>query len=178
MLIAALYLIVTNILVARVSYAAAILFYILGLSLIVINIVMVIEAISWYILVKDYARPYFMLGFGRSWPSDENRTLNEITVFRRFVIYTVLSGAVTCSVAAFRLSAFHDISTKLVSEAKRSACCGRIYFVMSTLSTVGYGDIVPESDTGRLIAMLIMLQSFMLLSFLLSVVLSIMSRDR
>jgi hypothetical protein len=44
------------------------------------NIALIIEAVSWYAVVRGYARPYFMLGFGRTWKGQEIVALDEITV--------------------------------------------------------------------------------------------------
>jgi hypothetical protein len=165
----------TDVFLRRVSYWHALLLYVLGLSLIAMNIAIAIEAISWYVLVRSYARPYFMLGFGRSWTGEENVALNEITVFRRIATYAVLASAVACSVAAYRMGSFNNISQDagVLGEAER--LLEATYFSMVTLATVGYGDIVPTADSGRVIVIFIIFQSFLLVGFLLSLLLNVTS---
>jgi hypothetical protein len=75
-----LHLLVTNVLLTTVQRWHAYTLYGLALSLVLMNIALIIEAVSWYVVVRGYARPYFMLGFGRTWKGQEIVALDEITV--------------------------------------------------------------------------------------------------
>ena len=48
-----------------------------------------------------------------------------------------------------------------------------LWFSISTVTTVGYGDIVPESGAGRLVASVLMLTGLGLIPLITSVVVSI-----
>ena len=53
-----------------------------------------------------------------------------------------------------------------------------LWFSISTVTTVGYGDIVPESGAGRLVASALMLTGLGLIPLITSVVVSILVAQR
>jgi voltage-gated potassium channel len=53
-----------------------------------------------------------------------------------------------------------------------------LWFAVTTVSTVGYGDYVPESDLGRVVAGVLMLTGLGLIPLITSVVVSIMVAQR
>ena len=53
-----------------------------------------------------------------------------------------------------------------------------LWFSVTTVSTVGYGDIVPESGAGRIVAAALMLTGLALIPMITSVVVSILSSQR
>ena len=53
-----------------------------------------------------------------------------------------------------------------------------LWFSISTVTTVGYGDIVPESGAGRLVASALMLTGLGLIPLITSVVVSILVSQR
>jgi voltage-gated potassium channel len=53
-----------------------------------------------------------------------------------------------------------------------------LWFSVTTVSTVGYGDLVPESDAGKLVATGLMLTGLGLIPLITSVVVSILVSQR
>jgi voltage-gated potassium channel len=53
-----------------------------------------------------------------------------------------------------------------------------LWWAVSTVSTVGYGDVVPESTGGRLVGALLMLTGLSLIPVITSVVVSILVSQR
>jgi voltage-gated potassium channel len=53
-----------------------------------------------------------------------------------------------------------------------------LWFSITTVSTVGYGDYVPESDGGRFVASALMLAGVSLIPLITSIVVSIMVAQR
>jgi voltage-gated potassium channel len=53
-----------------------------------------------------------------------------------------------------------------------------LWFAVTTVSTVGYGDVVPESGEGRLVASALMLTGLGLIPLITSVVVSILVSQR
>jgi voltage-gated potassium channel len=53
-----------------------------------------------------------------------------------------------------------------------------LWFAITTVSTVGYGDLVPESAAGRLVASALMLTGLALIPLITSVVVSILVSQR
>jgi voltage-gated potassium channel len=53
-----------------------------------------------------------------------------------------------------------------------------LWFSVTTVSTVGYGDYVPESGAGRLVAAVLMLTGLALIPMITSVVVSILATQR
>jgi voltage-gated potassium channel len=53
-----------------------------------------------------------------------------------------------------------------------------LWFSVTTVSTVGYGDYVPESGAGRIVAAALMLTGLALIPLLTSVVVSILASQR
>jgi hypothetical protein len=91
------------------------------------------------------------------------------------ITYGLFSAALACSVAQVRFQAFNNVGSAIGVANEAQRFLKTTYFSMTTLATVGYGDITPASDAGRVIAMLIMIQGFLLLGFVLSLLLSVTS---
>ena len=53
-----------------------------------------------------------------------------------------------------------------------------MWFAVTTVSTVGYGDYVPESSAGRLVASVLMLTGLGLIPLITSVVVSVLISQR
>jgi voltage-gated potassium channel len=53
-----------------------------------------------------------------------------------------------------------------------------LWFAVTTVSTVGYGDYVPESGAGRIVAAALMLTGLALIPMVTSVVVSILASQR
>jgi len=53
-----------------------------------------------------------------------------------------------------------------------------LWFSVTTVTTVGYGDYVPESDGGRLVAAALMLAGVSLIPLITSIVVSVMVAQR
>ena len=53
-----------------------------------------------------------------------------------------------------------------------------LWFAVTTVSTVGYGDYVPESGAGRIVAAALMLMGLALIPMITSVVVSILASQR
>ena len=53
-----------------------------------------------------------------------------------------------------------------------------LWFAVTTVSTVGYGDYVPASGAGKIVAAVLMLMGLALIPMITSVVVSILSSQR
>eukprot|EP01025_Chloroclados_australasicus_P065642 TRINITY_DN8943_c0_g2_i1.p1 TRINITY_DN8943_c0_g2~~TRINITY_DN8943_c0_g2_i1.p1 ORF type:complete len:656 (-),score=57.22 TRINITY_DN8943_c0_g2_i1:361-2328(-) len=68
-----------------------------------------------------------------------------------------------------------DIIQDLVNEQKPHFYLGSVYFALTTVTTVGYGDITPSNDAERVTAMLIFMCGVIFFSFQISSVTELLS---
>jgi len=95
----------------------------------------------------------------------------EVLATKRFELLTLLGllffVTLTGAIAIYVLEDMHNPSINNLFEA--------IYWSLVTITTVGYGDIAPVSEMGRLIAMIIILLGVAMISFATSVIVSAFS---
>jgi voltage-gated potassium channel len=91
-------------------------------------------------------------------------TLVSLTL--RKAIGLIVAVAAVLAIAAAVLERLIDPAFNTFSEA--------LWFAVTTVSTVGYGDYVPESDAGRIVAGALMLTGLGLIPLITSVVVSIL----
>ena len=95
----------------------------------------------------------------------------EVLATKRFELLTLLGllffVTLTGAIAIYILEDMHNPNINNLFEA--------IYWSLVTITTVGYGDIAPVSEMGRLIAMIIILLGVAMISFATSVIVSAFS---
>ena len=95
----------------------------------------------------------------------------EVLATKRFELLTLLGllffVTLTGAIAIYVLEDTHNPNINNLFEA--------IYWSLVTITTVGYGDIAPVSEMGRLIAMIIILLGVAMISFATSVIVSAFS---
>jgi voltage-gated potassium channel len=96
------------------------------------------------------------------------RRLTEMLVglTLRKAIGLIVAVATMLAIAAAVLERLIDPAFNTFPEA--------LWFAVTTVSTVGYGDYVPESDAGRVVAAALMLTGLGLIPLITSVVVSIL----
>ena len=87
----------------------------------------------------------------------------ELLTLLFLLIFVMMTGAI----AIYVLEDTHNPNINSMFDA--------IYWSLVTISTVGYGDISPVSDMGRVIAMIIILFGIAMISFATSVIVSAFS---
>jgi voltage-gated potassium channel len=95
----------------------------------------------------------------------------EVLATKRFELLTLLGLLLfvtfTGAIAIYVLEDTHNPDINNIFDA--------IYWSLVTITTVGYGDIAPVSDMGRVIAMIIILFGIAMISFATSVIVSAFS---
>ncbi|ADV45975.1 potassium channel protein [Nitratifractor salsuginis] len=95
----------------------------------------------------------------------------EVLATKRFELLTLLGllffVTFTGAIAIYVLEDTHNPNINNIFDA--------IYWSLVTITTVGYGDIAPVSDMGRVIAMIIILFGIAMISFATSVIVSAFS---
>lgn len=95
-------------------------------------------------------------------------TLVRLTL--RKALGLIVAVATVLAVSAAVLERLIDPAFDTYSEA--------LWFAVTTVSTVGYGDYVPESGAGRLVATALMLTGLALIPLITSVAVSILVAQR
>ena len=95
-------------------------------------------------------------------------TLVSLTL--RKAIALIVGLATVLAVAAAVLERLIDPAFDTLPQA--------LWFSVTTVSTVGYGDYVPESGAGRIVAAALMLTGLALIPLITSVVVSILASQR
>jgi voltage-gated potassium channel len=95
-------------------------------------------------------------------------TLAGLTL--RKAVYLIVSVATALALTAAVLERLIDPAFATFGQA--------LWFTITTVSTVGYGDYVPESAGGKLVASALMLAGLSLIPLITSVVVSILVGQR
>lgn len=122
------------------------------LTIVLDNILLTIEAITAYSLFESYAAIFHAKKEPKSY------ILAEISLFFKKLVSAILSSTTLCYVGQCFFKAF-----SIDSNNRFSIFFDSIYFTITTFFTIGYGDITPENIIGKTIALLVMIQGFMLI---------------
>jgi voltage-gated potassium channel Kch len=96
------------------------------------------------------------------------RALTDLTLRRAIVL--IVSVAFVLSVGAATFERLVDPGIGTYGDA--------LWWAVSTVSTVGYGDVVPESAAGRIVGSILMLVGLALIPLITSTVVSILVSQR
>jgi voltage-gated potassium channel len=91
---------------------------------------------------------------------------------------TPLRAVRTIVIVALLLVAVSGLLERLVEPDTFTSIGLAYWFAAMTVTTVGYGDIVPHTDAGRIIAVALMLVGFSLIPLLASAVVSVLVSKR
>jgi voltage-gated potassium channel len=93
-----------------------------------------------------------------------------VSLTLRKALGLILAVATTLAITAAVLERLIDPAFETFPQA--------LWFTVTTVSTVGYGDYVPESGSGRVVAAVLMLTGLALIPLLTSVTVSILVAKR
>jgi hypothetical protein len=129
-------------------------------------ILIALEGICAYLAIGSYQK-YYHLGIRLPDKEtlDTRDEMSELNIFLPLFFCVVVVDGLAFLAAQSGLDAFKTELhvTNLIPQMFQAA-----YFVSTTMATVGYGDIIPKSTVGQIIAMLMHVQSFLLIVGLVS----------
>ena len=96
------------------------------------------------------------------------RALTDLTLRRAIAVIVTLAFVLAVGAATFERLVDPGIGT--YGDA--------LWWAVSTVSTVGYGDVVPESAAGRIVGSMLMLVGLALIPLITSTVVSILVAQR
>src|SRR5215831_19551147 len=94
-----------------------------------------------------------------------NRWIDRLTIFR--AVRSVVIVAATLAAAA-------SILERIVEPAVFTSIWLALWWACVTIATVGYGDVVPESAGGRIVAVALMFAGISLIPLTASLVVSVL----
>ena len=104
----------------------------------------------------------------RAAPSPYDRGVRRLSVIQALVLAAAVTGAVVLA------------GGSLVSllEPERFETVGEgLWWAMTTITTVGYGDVVPSTGAGRVVGVALMLTGFACLAFVTATMASMIVRE-
>jgi hypothetical protein len=151
--------------------------YVLSLLLLAMNMAIEVEVILGYATLGGYGRYFHMLTTERMRLAAGSPFLVEVGIAAAMSLVMLVTGAGACSVAYVLLDGFGGEGL-LKYNACQPVNWGAIYlqcvyFALTTLTTVGYGDIAPRNGFGQLTTALIMLQNFIFLALVITTIVSV-----
>lgn len=156
------------------------LLFTMVLSLFAMNILMEVEAASGYVTMTDYGRYYYLLRAKDSRYAQLPQLMIELRFFLEMTLAILATGA---AAVFFVHSSFGGFCGQIIPYSAAhpadwivlfSQC---LYFVVTTMTTVGYGDIEPGDGFGQAVAGIIQIESFVLVIVVLSIFLSTRRRQ-
>jgi hypothetical protein len=162
----------------------AVLLFALCLLILGTNVLLSVQAVVAYATLGDYAQsfqlyPLWRPGFVSAIRS--NPLLQELRVLADKVATSIIAGAVAAYVACVSFQSFTGPYLGAVSAGSIGSWVQlfwqMIYFSTTTFVTVGYGDITPSGFAGQLVAVILELQAFAVLSVVLAALFSRRSGD-
>jgi hypothetical protein len=137
------------------------LLFVMTIVLLIGNVVMSAEAIVSHAVMRGYGTAFHMLPH-RSKPP----LLVELGTLSLALAMSIMSGAAAAYVGCIAFNALSGPALIAPPVATVSAAGGLllqcVYWVTTTLATVGYGDIVPHNGYGQLVAFVLETQAFAL----------------
>lgn len=118
-------------------------------------LLLTMEAIYAYGKMRSYAWAFHMN------PRSENVFFDELRQFIRLVVRVMVSGATASYISTIAFQGLTGEALVTANMGDPISCfelllqC--IYFVLTTIVTVGYGDISPNNGYGQLVAVLVMM---------------------
>ncbi|MDY6793496.1 MAG: potassium channel family protein, partial [Thermodesulfobacteriota bacterium] len=156
-------------------YTHCVLLAIMAIMLVIMNILLSVEAVYSYGVLGSYATAFHMMSAEtEKWAGGSNFLL-ELRVLVGKVITTIVAGATAFYVSHVSYITLGGNISTFESEKPISAIVvylQSMYFSLTTLLTVGYGDINPKPGLGQLVSFLVQLQSFALLGIVLTTIAS------
>lgn len=140
--------------------------YILTLFPLATVFTLCIESVYAYARMKSYAWAFYMHR-----PSGDT-FFDELRPFTFLVIRAIFSSATAAYVAELSSNGLGGTALVDAKIGDPLSCIELfvqcIYFAITTIATVGYGDIVPENGWGQMVAFLTMVVGFSLLTLVLA----------
>lgn len=137
--------------------------------MLLINALLAVEAVVSLATMGSYAKYFHMLDLESK---DSSRLLTELRAIFGIFIIALFSGAVAVYLTYVDFDGFKDnVEGALLPHEPRGLVVSlglffqSAYFTMTTLATVGFGDIVPTGLLGQLVTFLIELQGVSLFVF-------------
>jgi hypothetical protein len=131
------------------------------------------EAVYAYIAIGGYRR-YYHVGIRLSDDSapDTEHDMYELDVFFPLAVSAITINVLAVVVAQYSWDSFVSSQVALDVSKHWSLLLQSTYFVATTMTTIGYGDIVPHRLWGESVTILIQMQSLFLIVGLFSTMIS------
>jgi hypothetical protein len=132
-----------------------------------------LEGIYAYVVIGNYRRHYHV---GMRLPDDKAAEIHD-ELLETDVLLPIISSSVIVNVLAFTAAcvgwdSFASAQTVLDPRRFGNLLLQGLYFVSTTMVTVGYGDIVPKKALGQVITMAMHVQSLLLIVGMFSALMS------
>lgn len=154
--------------------------YALVVCILATTILLSVEAVFSFAVLGDYARSFHMLSPATEKWSGTSQRLVELKVLAVQVAATLWAGAVAAYVGHVAFGALKGDVLVTFAACNVATWLGLLwqclYFVMTTLSTVGYGDITPANAYGQVVAVLVQFQAFAILAIVVTSLFSTRSK--
>jgi hypothetical protein len=143
------------------------------------SLLLIVEAVIWYMTAGSYARVYALLSVKTRGVGSEQRTpLDELLVFGPLVICSVLSLSSAVAQTQARYGVFSTLprGSGFAQEAQR--LLQAMYYVLANLSTVGSQSIEPRGTLARFEITVAFASGMLLLTLVVSLFLASTTRGR
>ncbi|MFG3589433.1 ion channel [Streptomyces sp. NPDC047990] len=157
----------------RIAY----LVVIMALWSVLYNIMLVVEALAWFVMVRSYAFAYFMLGSIKSDGGWRESSVSELLVLGTLLAFSIFNLTVAVSSIKLWMGGFKSISRGSGFSGEVRRFVQSLYYVLANMTTVGDGDISPTTSMARFSIMLGYASQLLIITFSVALLLSAVSRD-
>lgn len=148
-----------------------------ALWMVLYNIMLVVEALAWFVMVRSYAFAYFMLGSLKTRDGWRESSVSELFVLGTLLCFSVFNLTVAVSSIQLWKGGFDSIPKGHGFAAEVSRFIQSLYYVLANMTTVGDGSINPTSLLARLSVMLGYGSQLLIITFSVALLISAVSRD-
>lgn len=139
-------------------------------SLAILNMISVATLVVGQLFERSFALQFYGTGVGRSRYNETINILQDLSILGISFFLILFSNTVIVYVLTHTSAAFNIDKTLYFSPFMQAAyeLTKSMYFALTTMTTTGYGDVVPKNTIGFLISGLIQIQALILLVFAVS----------
>lgn len=169
----------SSLLVSYSLYYIKHLLYLISAVALFCNVLLAVETIFCYSTLRSYAILFHHLRTSKSELGKGNELLLELrSIFMKVGAY-ITHATISCFICILLFKGYGGANIELLQKITPAwrmlarTFLASLYYVITTMATIGYGDIVPSNGYGQVITILIELQTVLVVTVIFAIFFSV-----